>query len=171
MTESNLPPLGPVGFFFALAGIVAATLSGLWMLFMLLSTVGHGFVWSAGELFGVISPFALSVSVIWLASRYGRRPALSPNASHLDDPGAGEPTESLGPVASTLAFLAALTMIFSGGCTLALGPAAIAWGAWEMMLVWGGGPFLAAALVLWLSWKFGRRPANRLPSSSTSHLR
>ena len=161
MSKVQKGPLAPWAFCLVLLAIPAATLSGLWMLATLFSSLTHGFEWSLAVVAIGGLPFALSVSVLWLMSKFGFQPPVEPT----------ENTNVLGPYAFIFAFISVLTMMFSGGCVLFFAAQGgllffTEGGIYrELVLITGGVPFLVAAAVFWLARTLGKGPSSSIDSS------
>jgi len=62
----------------------------------------------------------------------------------------------LTPLRIFFAILGGLVMVAAGGCTVALAPAGLAYGAWQLFLLIGGLPFAVGGLILWAALKWRR---------------
>jgi hypothetical protein len=62
----------------------------------------------------------------------------------------------LTPIRWFFAILGGLILTVAGGCTLILGLPWLAYGAWLLVLLYGGIPIAVGALILWLALRWRR---------------
>ena len=60
------------------------------------------------------------------------------------------------PLRIFFAILGGLTMVAAGGCTLYMGPAGLAYGAWALVLLIGVAPMVVGGLILWAALRWRR---------------
>ena len=60
------------------------------------------------------------------------------------------------PLRIFFAILGGLILVAAGGCTLYMGPAGLAYGAWALVLLIGVAPMVVGGLILWLALRWRR---------------
>ena len=67
-----------------------------------------------------------------------------------------DPTPPITPLRIFFAILGGLVMVAAGGCMIVMGPAGLLYGAWQLVLLFGGLPFALGGLILWAAVKWRR---------------